>query len=65
MAIITNIKSRDYAGSQPYRDWSCEHYNECLNQAAKVNGFLTCDGCNGFVPREHLDLNDIELEAKS
>ena len=64
MALITNITSRDHVGNQPYREWRCEHYNECLNQAAKVNGSLSCDGCDSFVPREHLDVYDIEREAR-
>ena len=61
MALITNITSREHAGNQPFRDWNCMHYNKCLDQAAKVNGLLDCDGCDSSVPREHLDLYDIEL----
>ena len=64
MALITNITSREHAGNQPFRDWNCMHYNKCLDQAAKVNGPLDCDGCDSSVPREHLDLYDIELEAR-
>ena len=64
MALITNITSREYAGNQPFRDWNCKHYKKCLDQAAKVNGLLDCDGCNTSEKREHLDLYDIELEAR-
>ena len=64
MAVITNIRSNQYANNQPFRDWRCKHYNKCLDQAARVNGLLNCEGCNSFVQRKHLDLYDIELEAK-
>lgn len=64
MALITNITSQELAGNQPFRDWSCKHYKNCLDQAAKVNGLLSCDGCNISEKREHLDLYDIELEAR-
>ena len=64
MAPIANILSRENAGKQPFRDWRCKRYNKCLDQAAKINGFLSCDGCGSFVLREHLDLYNIELEAR-
>ena len=64
MALITSIEARKHAGTQPFRDWNCKYYNECLDQAAKVNCFLTCDGCSRFKLREYLDLYDIQMEAR-
>lgn len=64
MALITNIKPREYVGNQPFRAWERMHYRECLNQAARVNASLNCDGCIMYTSKENLGFNGIEIEAK-
>ena len=64
MALITGIEARKHAGTQPFRDWNCRYYKDCLDQAARINCFLTCDDCSRFEPSKYLDLYDIQMEAR-
>ena len=64
MALIKDIEPLDFIKPQPFRDWSCKFYKDCLDRAAKNNDFLNCDGCSQFEPSKHLDLYDIKMEAR-
>ena len=63
MVLITKIKPREYAGEQPFRDWHCTHYNKCLDQAARVNGFINCTGCGQFEPKENPEFHDQDIKS--
>ena len=48
------LKSNVYLPKKAHkRNYLCQHYDKCLDKAARANSFFTCEGCKKFICTEN------------
>ena len=52
---VTFSEMERFVESQcPVRNYLCEHYNQCLDRAARANRVFECEGCPKFIKMNSL-----------
>ncbi len=46
----------------PFRDLTCLNYDVCLNEASRIDGKLSCEGCS-FYQYHKLEFTDADIRG--